>query len=476
MSRQRIIVIVVGVLALGGAPPSGGATTLMTIQDSCPGEGLATIASDAERGANFGHAVSMDGDTALVGAPSHDVILGDEGAAYIFQRVGPTWRETTRLTAPDPGQDDAFGWSVSISGTTAVVGAPFADFIARNDGAIYIFDKVEGDWTFTRKLTAPDGARNDDEYGWAVSLDGDTLAVGVPGDDDDGVSSGSVYVYQRLNGQWFLLQKLTAPDASADDSFGRSLCLRDDRLIIGAPFADRRDNSASGKAYMYERVGNAWRFRSFLLDSRVGDIDRFGFDVAVDGSWAFVGKPSDDHVGGLDAGSVLVFRRDGQGRWSLFERLIASDSQQADFFGAAVAIEGDAAVVGAPLKETAAGAAYVFRLIDGSWTETGKRVARDGDESGVVGSSVALSGEHFVAGAPGHDGQGVSSGAAYFMHIQPNPCCADLNRDGILDADDFFLFLDLFAAEDPHADFVEDGKIDSSDFFRYTDLFARDCP
>ncbi len=478
MSRQITIGIVVGLLAWGGSPASAGAARSMMGQDSCPGEGLPTTASDGELENWFGAAVSMHGNTALIGASAHDEVIRDEGAAYIFERDGPAWRETAKLTAPDPLEEDKFGWSVSISGTTAVVGTPLADFVARDDGAVYIFDKIEGTWAFTTKLTAPDGARSGDNYGWAVSLDGDTLAVGVPGDDDDGESSGSVYVYKRLNGQWFLLQKLTAPDASAGDRFGFALCLRGDRLIIGAPDASPFDEYQIGRAYLYERVGNTWQFKSFLPNVSGNDGDRFGLRVAIEGRWAFVGAPGDDRAGEGDVGSVQVFRRDSQGRWEAFERLVASDPRRASWFGAAIAIEGGNAVVGAPFNRNNGelwGAAYTFRLINGSWTETGRLAAGNGDGHQDFGLSVALSGERFVVGAPSAF-QPDLEGAAYFMHIEPDPCCPDLNRDGILDADDFFLFLDLFAAEDPHADFVEDGKIDSADFFRYTDLFARDCP
>ena len=216
-------------------------------------------ALDAAAGDWFGVSVSVSGDTALVGAFSDDCTSGNDcGSAYIFRFNGTSWVQEHKLTASDAAGGDDFGISVSLSGDTAVVGARLDDCAAGNDcGAAYVFRFNGTDWDQEQKLTASDAAMFD-EFGWSVSVSGGTVLVGAQADDcAAGAGCGSAYVF-RFNGtSWDQEQKLTAADAGAGDAFGHSVSLSGETAVVGAlgECAAGRD---CGSAYVFRFNGNSW--------------------------------------------------------------------------------------------------------------------------------------------------------------------------------------------------------------------------
>jgi hypothetical protein len=156
------------------------------------------VASDAAAFDAFGFSVSASGDTVLVGAFLDDVgAAADAGSAYAFVRAGPVWTQQQKLVASDAGAGDYFGYTVSAEGDAAVVGAVRHDTAAGADaGAAYVFARAGASWTEHSQLTAPDGGAGD-ELGFAVSLSADTVAVGAPHDDTPGgLDAGSVHVFR----------------------------------------------------------------------------------------------------------------------------------------------------------------------------------------------------------------------------------------------------------------------------------------
>ena len=148
-------------------------------------------ASDGAANDEFGYSVAVDGNTAVVGAYGND---GLKGAAYVLTRQSGAWNQVAKLTAFDGAANDEFGYSVAVDGDTVVVGTQEDDY----NGAAYVFTKPSGGWataTETAKLTAHDGADND-YFGFSVAVDGDTVMVGAHLDDDNGADSDSVYVYE----------------------------------------------------------------------------------------------------------------------------------------------------------------------------------------------------------------------------------------------------------------------------------------
>jgi hypothetical protein len=210
---------------------------------------------------NFGTSVSLssDGNTALVGAFRDDTAAGaDAGSAYVFVRSGTSWTEQAKLTAGDGAAADGFGRSVALSsdGNTALVGAVGDDTTAGFDaGSAYMFVRSGTAWTPQAKLTAGDGAA-DDLFGISVSLssDGNTALVGAfRGDTAAGTDAGSAYVFMRSGTSWTEQAKLTAGDGAADDNFGWSVSLSSDgnTALVGAWLDDIGALSDAGSAYVF---------------------------------------------------------------------------------------------------------------------------------------------------------------------------------------------------------------------------------
>ena len=154
-------------------------------------------ASDAAAGDGFGISVSISGDLAIVGAPLDDDVSFASGSAYIFRRGGGIWSQEAKLTASDAAAGDAFGFSVSINGDLAIVGALQDDDAGTFSGSAYIFRRNGTSWSEEAKLTASDAA-SVDLFGIFVSISGDLAIVGAQGDDDAGSGSGSAYVYELV--------------------------------------------------------------------------------------------------------------------------------------------------------------------------------------------------------------------------------------------------------------------------------------
>ncbi len=361
----------------------------------------------------FGSAVSISGNTAVVGAPSYDDgTLANNGAAYVFLRSGSVWTEQQALLASDRAAGDQFGIAVSISGDTALVGAAWDDDNGSISGSAYVFVRSGSVWTQQQKLLASDGATND-RFGTSLSLSGDTAVISAPLDDDGASASGSAYVFVRSGAVWTQQQKLLASDGNADDQFGTSVSVSGDTAIVGAAWDDDA-GLESGSAYAFTRSGSVWTEQQKLapLDGAADDL--FGSTVAVSGDTVVIGAPSDDD-NGTDAGSAYVFTRTG-GVWIEQQELFSLDAGPSQSLGNSVSIDGDAVLIGAwsdAYYGSQSGAAYVFVRSGSIWTEQDKVLAFDGEAGDRFGWSVGLSGDTALIGARGDDDRGPEGGAAY---------------------------------------------------------------
>lgn len=372
------------------------------------------LASDGADADEFGQSVCIDGDAAIVGANRSQGRRAHAGSAYIFEKVGEVWTQTAKLVASDGEVDDLFGWSVSMSGHTAIVGAIFDD---GGRGSAYIFEKVGGVWTQQAKLLASDGAAGD-SFGTSVSVSGDTAIVASPGDDDRGVNSGSAYIFEKVGGAWTQQAKLLASDGAADDTLGKSVAISGDAAIVGAIWHDHRGDN-SGSAYVYEKVDGVWTEQAELLASDGQAWDQFGFSVSIAGNTAVVGAHALAR-----SGSAYAFENVG-GVWTQKSKLLAADGQAGDDFGWSVSISGDAAIVGARGdrdRGIASGSAYVFGNAGGAWTQKSKLLASDGEAFDQFGTSVFISGRAAIVGAEfGNNGLGLDSGSAYVFDLGCGP-------------------------------------------------------
>ena len=323
------------------------------------------IAPDPEAGVFFGDSVAISGETIVVSARDYDGEAGaGQGAAYVFVRSGAVWNQQQKLIAPDPAPDDHFGWSVAISEDTVVVGATGVDVWAgENQGAAYVFVRADGVWSPNTKMTANDAAARD-YFGWSVAISGNTAVVGAWGKDGEtGVNQGAAYVFERSPRGWRQRQKLAASDGTPDARFSQSVAINGETLVVGALYGGGAAGEYQGAVYVFARSDGVWTEQQKLLASDAEDYAFFGCSVAISGETIVVGAPNDDGAGGEDQGSAYVFARSG-GVWSQQQKLVVPAGAAFDWFGASVAISGETIVVGAASESGAAGeaqgAAYVF--------------------------------------------------------------------------------------------------------------------
>jgi hypothetical protein len=365
----------------------------------------------------FGLSVAISGDAAVVGAPFGDPL----GSAYVFTRLGGTWTQQSKLTASDGLSEGSWlGDAVAISGDTAIVGEHRDDDGGPGFGSAYVFERLGVTWSQRAKLTASDGEESD-LFGGSVAISGDTAIVGAR-DDEKGSGSGSAYVFTRSGGTWSQQAKLTASDGEESDFFGDSVAISGDTAVVGAVWDDEKGWD-SGSAYVFTRSGGTWSQQAKLTASDGEESASFGDSVAVSGNRVIVGAYRDDGRE-PDSGSAYVFTRSG-GSWSQQAKLTASDGEEDDYFGSSVAVSGNRVIVGAYRDDDSGsdyGAAYVFTRSDGTWTEQAKLMAGSGTKENLFGRSVAISGGTAIVGAVGDDrGSDSGSGSAYLCDLTRSP-------------------------------------------------------
>jgi hypothetical protein len=361
---------------------------------------------------SFGGSVCIAGAYAIVGTREDDDNGSNSGAAYIFERDGTVWTQQAKLTPSDGAAEDQFGHSVAISGDYALVGAPYDDDNGAESGAAYVFKRDGTVWMQQAKLKPVDGAA-EDFFGASVSIDDDYVLIGVPGDDDHGSGSGATYIFKRDVTSWSEQNKLMAGDGQAADRLGASVSLSDIYALVGAP-GDDGSGSGSGAAYVFKRDVADWTQEAKLTADDGAAEDRMGTSVSLSGMYAIVGAPEDDD-NGSESGSAYLFERDGN-LWTEVQKLRALDASAEDFFGESVSIAGAYAAVGAPGDDghgSGSGAAYVFKLGVTDWVQQDKLTASDGLAGDRLGECVAISGSDVIVGAVEADILGQDSGAAY---------------------------------------------------------------
>jgi hypothetical protein len=368
--------------------------------------------------------IALSGDTALIGAWGDDDLGTDSGSAYVFTRTGTTWTEQAKLLASDEGPGDAFGWCSALEGDTAFIGAAGDDNLK---GSVYVFTREGVTWTEQAKLVAADGAAGD-QFGYSIRLSGDTAVIGANCDDDKGFDSGSAYVFTRTGSTWTQQAKLLAPDGEPQDSFGGEVSISRNTVLVGSCFDD--DNGAdSGSAYVFTRTGTTWTEQAKLLASDGAATDFFSaYAVSLLNDTAVIGAQGDDD-NGADSGSAYVFTRTGS-TWTQQAKLLASDGTTGDSFGGGVCISGDTVLIGAGGDDdngNDAGAAYVFIRTNTTWTQEAKLHASDGAAGDVFGWDVTLDGTTAMIGAYYDDDNGVDSGSAYVFVKRNDPPVADFS-------------------------------------------------
>ncbi len=360
------------------------------------------LAGDNANGDRFGYSVSIDGDTAVIGAPFKNLIpVAGYGAVYVFTRSGGVWSQSQKIIYSGDSHfvgDDRFGWSVSLLGDVLVVGDPYDDDNGVNSGSAYVFTRSNGSWSYSAELPISDGVAYAG-FGHSVSISGSTVVVGAYADDDKGGYSGSAYIFERSGANWPLQQKITASDGAQYDNFGYSVVVSGDTAAIGAP-SDDDGNTNAGSVYIFTRSGTIWSQQTKL--SRLDPLGprNFGKSVSLSGNTVITG------ANGSGAGAAYVFTGGGA-VWAQQAKLIASDAVSGDNFGLSVSIDGDIALVGSYKDDSSTGAAYIYTRSGTTWSQQSKLVPiNTPGYSPYFGCAVSLSGEDAVVGAYGDAGTG----------------------------------------------------------------------
>ena len=383
------------------------------------------LPGDGTEGDSFGSSLSTAGDYVIVGSGSYL----DYGSAYIFRREGANWIEEQKLTASDGALEDRFGWSVSTSGDYSIIGAVGDDDNGQGSGSAYIFKREGTNWIEMQKLTASDGAA-EDRFGYSVSIFGDYAIVGAPYNDDYGQWTGSAYIFRREGANWIEVQKLLASDGNGFDNFGWSVSISGDYALIGAYYD-------IGSAYIFNRDITTWIEEQKLIASDGGGGDQFGWSVAILGDYALIGAPAnnssyifnrdsstwieeqkltasdgahndnfghsvsisgdylivsavgdDDH--GDWTGSAYIFGR-SYTDWREIQKLTASDGAAEDYFGRSVSVTGDYAFAGTPGDDdngSHSGSVYVYSGI--SSIVVLDLIRPNGGENFIIGSDETI--------------------------------------------------------------------------------------
>lgn len=316
-----------------------------------------------------------------------------------------------------PGESVAYehlGFSVAASGNSVAVGAKDSNRSGlAQSGAVIVFERDEGgSWSQSNVFTSPDAAAGD-SFGFSIALSSNVLVVGAPLGAVFGIQTGAVYVFNKtVDGRWVESARFGSPDGGAFDIFGFSVAIDGDRIVVGAIQAG---DERQGAALVYERDGVTWRLEATLLPSDGMSGAKFGSAVASFGSKVLVGAMSDSHLVPA-AGSAYVFEKDAQG-WSEKIKLLPDDSARSDFWGYSVALSQDTAVVGSYLKKdmsrAAVGAAYVFRNVGLKWVQQEKIVPSDAAPGDAFGMSISLRGNVMAIGSPRNDDAAPNGGAVY---------------------------------------------------------------
>ncbi|WP_437485633.1 cadherin-like beta sandwich domain-containing protein [Sorangium sp. So ce1014] len=465
-----------------------GGSTAITIEVTAPSGDVTTYgvvvlrggvvsaylkASNTDAGDQFGFAVALDGNTlavsALREASAATGVDGDptdnsktSGAVYVFVRDGVSWVQQAYLKPTTADVNDNFGYSLSLSGDTLAVSAQGEDSNARgmdgnqannsqpNAGAVYIFSRSGTVWAQEAYIKASN-TEAQDQFGYAVALEGDTLVVGAPTEDSNatGVNggqtsngasqAGAAYVFTRSGTTWTQQAYLKASNTGGGDAFGASVTLSGDTLAVGATGeasaatgvnGAQADNAASGSGavYVFTRSGTTWTQQAYVKASNTGAGDAFGASVAISAHTLAVGATGEASaatgVNGAQAddsapgsGAVYVFTRSGTS-WSQQAYLKASNAESGDAFGSAVSIDNDFLIAGAPGEDSSStewgwlesdngapggGAAYLFERSGGAWAQDAYIKAANTGASDAFGARLDLHGTTLVVAAAGED-------------------------------------------------------------------------
>jgi hypothetical protein len=382
---------------------------------AAPGSAQAVklVADDAAAFDQLGGSVSLSGRHLAVGSHFSDGVDFNTGAVYLWRQDITGWALEAKVEAADPAINDQFGYDVALDGDTLLVGTQTSlGGGAELMGSAQIFRRVNGRWVVEASL-APEQLTSLSRFGWTVDLEGDRAIVGAPFHSADFEFSGASWTYRREGERWIDEGLLLPHDPAEDQLFGHDVALSGDIAAVSAVWHGQTEASIEA-VYLFRHDGAGWNEIDKLSPDDLAVNDDFGATLALDQGRVAIGSPSDDDHGNA-SGSVYVYARDPTG-WSLQQKVTAVDATQDEHFGQAVALSGDTLVVGAidvAGSTPWGGAVYVFRWTGESWRQEAKLTPSGLLPFGYFGSSVSVDGSRIAGGAHLDDLAAEHAGAAY---------------------------------------------------------------
>lgn len=401
-------------------------------------------ASDAATSGYFGYSVALDGDRLAVGAPG---AREGRGAVYIFRRENGEWKQEAFLESDSSQVGTSFGGKLALKGDLLAIGAPLENVTmagnqtAERAGAVHIY-RYQQEWQKIDHLTGNEAGA---QFGSAIAIHGDIIAIGAPYEDGDEASqpgnnnlqdSGAVYVYRYASETetWQPEAFIERSQPAQDELFGYALAASEGLVVIGAPLVDAATGSGavqnSGAVFVFRYEDGEWREAQLLAAETPQANAYFGTSLALDGGLLAVGAPRDV---GTDAyeGAVYVYAL-GEDGFEPGLRLAPPLPKSNYDFGMQVALSGHRLAVSAPYEAsnatgvggdmdnedaTDAGAVHVFELRDNEWRHVSYVKAGNTGAGDYFGdTALAMDGETLAVGAWGEDGENDAlqySGAIY---------------------------------------------------------------
>ena len=410
-------------------------------------------AFDASPGDYFGCAVAISDRFAVIGAygndyspESSDYTLVDVGSVYVYQFNGNTWELQQKIIPEKPKNDMNFGSSVALDNEYIAVGANYenGDELSGSDaseltysGAAYIYKYNGIRWVQEARLL-PDDVGAKYSFGTSISLSGNYVIVGCNAKKP----FGAAYIFINNQGNWTQQQMLTSGQEDTYVRFGFSVSISGDYACVGADQDYNDDKVKTGAAYIYKREYDTWTFQKRLIDKEGKRSDGFGKSVSISGDYILVGASGHDGLG-RSAGMAYYSIRDETG-WSDPLKLSGDAGHVAGIkFGQSVSISENGAVIGASLWNGTfgerLGAVFTYVNKDGTLIKSNLLYINDGQDLDSFGKRVAMHNKHIVVGAPGRIYQ-VESGAAYIF-TETDGIHGDINNNNVIDIMDAVLLL-----------------------------------
>ena len=414
--------VVVGARYGDSGVAHAGMAYVYDLASATPEQPVLGLPNPAASGQNFGHAVAISGSRVVVGAPQ-ETGGGDLSRVYVYDVSSGTPQVPVGTFADaTAGTNERFGWSVSVSGDKVAVGAPHEDSGADNSGATYVYDFSAGPPSGPWATILNPAPAISDEFGAAVSVSGNHLAIGNALDDQGASEAGRVYAYELNTGGASLYATMENPSPQSGDQFGRAVSFAGNRLLTGA-HGDNTGGSDVGSAYVYDFAGSPPPVPLFTINTpSISSAEEFGTAVAISGSIVVIGAHHDDKAGNQNSGTVFLYDRQSPTPGTPVLILENPNPTLNDYFGAAVAINGDVVAVAAYQDDnpvTNSGVVYLYDRNSGTPTVPFLTIINPAANSqDQFGNAIAISGSRLVVGCAKNDvGATGDAGSAYVFDL-----------------------------------------------------------